>query len=232
MLAKRILLAVFTVLSIISLTANAQETSQYTHPDKHLNEGINLFQKGNFVAAQKEFTTASQKANRNEIHVKGEAEFYIALCAIELFNEDAEYLMRTFINNYPDNQKVNVGHFELAKLRYREKKYADAIYWFDKTKRNGLDSDQKAEYFFKLGYSHFMENDLEMANRNFYELKDIKNMYSAPATYYYSHIAYKQKNYATALKGFEKLSNDETFAPVVPYYITQKIGRASCRERV
>ncbi|MDD2549793.1 MAG: tetratricopeptide repeat protein [Bacteroidales bacterium] len=221
MLSKRILLVVLTALSIITLNVNAQETSQYTHPDKHLSEGVNLFQKGNFVAAQNEFIAASKLANRNEVHVKGEAEFYIALCAIELFNADAEYLMRTFINHYPDNQKVNVGHFELAKLRYREKKYADAIYWFGETNRNGLNSEQKSEYFFKLGYSHFMRKDMELASRNFYELKDTKNMYSAPATYYYSHIAYQQKNYATALKGFEKLSNDETFAPVVPYYITQ-----------
>ncbi|HPI71715.1 MAG TPA: tetratricopeptide repeat protein, partial [Tenuifilaceae bacterium] len=49
----------------------------------------------------------------------------------------------------------------------------------------------------------------------------VQNKYAAPATYYYSHIAYEQKNYATALRGFEKLSTDETFSSFVPYYISQ-----------
>jgi TolA-binding protein len=206
---------------VIGWGAMAQETVHHTHPDKYLRDGIDLYEKGSFVSAQKQFELASKHSNPNELHIKGEAEFYNALCAIELFNEDAEYLMRTFINNYPDNQKVNTGYFELAKLRYRERKYNDAVYWFGQTNRNGLDADQRAELLFKLGYSQFMLNEPDLAGRAFFEIKDIKNKYSGPATYYYSHIAYDQKNYATALKGFEKLSNDETFAPLVPYYISQ-----------
>ncbi len=221
MLVKSVRVFALVVISMLYFGAMAQESVHHTHPDRYLSEGIDLFQKGNYVSAQKQFQLASKYASVHELHLKGEAEFYNALCAVELFNSDAEYLMRTFINNYPDNHKVNVGIFELAKLRYRERKYRDAIYWFGQTNRNGLDADQKAEYLFKLGYSHFMQESFDQANRAFFEIKDTKNKYSAPATYYYSHIAYDQKNYATALKGFEKLSTDETFAPLVPYYIAQ-----------
>lgn len=221
MFAKSLRALAAATLIVMGCATMAQETVYHTHPDKYLRNGIDLFEKGNFASAQKQFELATKHANRNELHIKGEAEYYNALCAIELFNEDAEYLMRTFINSYPDNQKVNLGYFELAKLRYRERKYKDAIYWFGQTNRNGLDSDQKAEYLFKLGYSHFMQDNFDLAGRAFFEIKDTQNKFAAPATYYYSHIAYDQKNYATALRGFEKLSNDETFAPLVPYYISQ-----------
>jgi len=206
---------------LFALHVTAQEAKQQSQPDMLFNKGIELFEKGNYVSAQKHFKEFSQLAPINQIHLKGEAEFYYALCAIELFNNDAEYLIRTFINSYPDNQKVNVAFFQLAKLRYRERNYSDAIYWFNQTNRNGLSFEQKAELLFKMGYSQFMLNEFDLASRAFFEVKDTKNKYSSPATYYYSHIAYTQRNYATALKGFQKLSNDETFSPLVPYYIAQ-----------
>lgn len=209
------------LICILPLGVAAQQSLIHSHPDKHLAKGIELFEKGNFVSAQQEFQLASRLSNPNELHLRGEAEFYNALCAIELFNEDAEYLIRSFINNYPDNQKVNSAYFELGKLRYRERKYTDALYWFSQTIRNGLDPEQRAELLFKVGYSHFMLDEIDAASRAFFEIKDTRNKFSSPATYYYSHIAYTQKNYATALRGFQKLSDDETFSPLVPYYISQ-----------
>jgi TolA-binding protein len=221
MLKQTVSIAFILFLCSFSFNASAQESVFHTHTDKYFRKGIELFEKGNYVSAQQHFQNAVKHSNPNELHVRGEAEFYNALCAIELFNQDAEYLIRSFINNYPDNQKVNVAFFELAKLRYRERKFKDAIYWFGQTNKNGLDSDQRAELLFKLGYSYFVQDEFELASRSFFEIKDKKNKYSSPATYYYSHIAYNQRNYATALKGFEKLSTDETFAPLVPYYISQ-----------
>lgn len=221
MLSPLVRYVLLCALGLIALHVPAQEAKQLSQPDMLFNKGIELFEKGNYVSAQKHFKEFSQLTPTNQIHLKGEAEFYYALCAIELFNNDAEYLIRTFINSYPDNQKVNVAFFELAKLRYRERKYSDAIYWFNQTNRNGLSFEQKAELLFKMGYSQFMLNELDLASRAFFEVKDTKNKYSSPATYYYSHIAYTQENLATALKGFQKLSNDETFSPLVPYYIAQ-----------
>ncbi len=209
------------LLILVAFSSIAQQSVKHIHPDEHFRKGIELFEKSNYVSAQKHFILASKTSSLNEYHIRGEAEFYNALCAIQLFNDDAEYLIRTFISNYPDNQKVNVAYFELAKLRYREKKYADAIYWFGKTNKNGLGSEQRAEFLFKLGYSHFVQEEYDLASRAFFEIKDIKNRYAGPATYYYAHIAYTKENYATALKGFEKLSDDKTFATLVPYYITQ-----------
>ncbi len=221
MLKRHFKLYSICVAILITQYATAQQTPIYTSSHKYLLKGIELFEKANFVAAQQHFELAANSFDLTQIQLKGEAEYYKALCAVELFNNDAEHLMRSFINNYPDNQKVNDAYFDLGKLRYREKKYKDAIYWFNQANRNSLGQEKKDELLFKLGYSYFSTDDSENAKRCFFEVKDTYNRYAAPATYYYSHIAYAEKSYATALKGFEKLKDDETFASLVPYYISQ-----------
>ncbi len=55
----------------------------------------------------------------------------------------------------------------------------------------------------------------------FSEIKDIDTEYTPPAVYYFSQIAYEQKMYQTALEGFMRLKNDETFGAIVPFYIVQ-----------
>ena len=157
---KFFILALSFVMLQTSTILYSQETLNYTHPDKLYRKGLELFEKGNFVSAQQHFKLAATKFDPKEVHQRGESEFYNALCAIELFNEDAEYLIRNFINNYPDNQKVNLAFFELGKLRYREKKYKDAIYWLTQADRGAFSKEQRSELLFKLGYSYFMVKEI------------------------------------------------------------------------
>ena len=84
-----------------------------------------------------------------------------------------------------------------------------------------LDEDQKQEYYFKLGYSHFRNENLKAARDAFYEIINSDGQYQAPALYYYSHIAYTEKSYQTALEGFTRLKTDPNFKEEVPYYIAQ-----------
>lgn len=199
----------------------AQESSSYTHPSLSFRKGLELYQRGLYGDAQKMFEKVHDELGPGTSQYKSDAEFYRAMCAIELTNDDAEFLIGSFINNYPESQKVNEAYFEMGKLRYGEKKYHNALYWFEKIDRNALSSDKKSEFQFMTGYSEFSINNYDAANKAFYDIKDTDNKYASPATYYYSHIAYQQKKYATALKGFQKLQDDPTFSPVVPFYITQ-----------
>ncbi len=220
-MAIRKKIAFLFMLLFAGTVAFGQQTASYTHPDKLYNRALELFNKEKYAAAQKQFSLSSKEYAGQNTQKLALSEFYKALCAVRLFNNDAEFLITTFINTFPENQKVNEAYFELAKLRYRQERYADAISWFDKVDHNGLVEEDRAEFFFKLGYSCFALENYERASKSFFEIKDTDNKYNAPATYYYSHIAYIQQNYATALKGFERLKEDEVFAPLVPYYIVE-----------
>jgi tetratricopeptide (TPR) repeat protein len=63
---------------------------------------------------------------------------------------------------------------------------------------------------FKLAKEWFMKEQYSKAKPLFAEIKDIENTYAAPATYYYSHIAYLEKKYEIALEGFKKFSKNST----------------------
>jgi len=126
-----------------------------------------------------------------------------------------------FIYGYPESPKVKLAHFHLGRYKFRKKKYDEALYWLAKIDIYDLSDDELAEYYFKTGYSQFRENQLDKASKSFYEIKDADTKYTAPARYYYAHIAYLQKKYESALKTFLSLSEDSKFSPIVPYYITQ-----------
>jgi len=214
-------LLVVIVILLCNNSIRAQESFIFNNPDKAYKTGLELFEKEKFGVAQKHFRNAMENYGDAQPEFKANARYYEALCAMELFNEDAEYLISTFIAEYPENSKVNQARFHMGRFQYRQKKYRAAIHWLTQIEKRQLDTDERAEYYFKLGYSYFMQGNFDEASSAFYEIKDVNTKYTAPALYYYSHIAYEEENYETALQGFQRLSNNETFAPVVPYYITQ-----------
>jgi len=218
---KYIKILAISFLMTIGLGSFAQKSMIYTDPDLEYKTGLELFEKQKYGVAQKHFQNAIECYGDLNIEFKANSEFYSALCAIELFNEDAEYLISKFIAERPENSKVNAAYFHMGKFQYRQKQYHQAIKWFNELNKDKLNEEEKDELYFKLGYSYFMRKKYDKASSTLYEIKDVDTKFSAPATYYYSHIAYQNKNYETALQGFKKLSENQTFAPVVPYYITQ-----------
>lgn len=164
------------------------------------------------------FVKASFDAASLEV---AEAEYLAAVCAARLFNTDAEYRMNKFKANHPDNPSVNSGWLELADNFYQAKNYRSARRYYDRVDRLELTDEQLPAYFFKAGYSHFMEGDRDKAMLFFSELMDIDTEYSRPAIYYFSYIAYERKMYRTAYDGFIRLRGDESFGDIVPFYIVQ-----------
>src|SRR6185369_9923706 len=130
----------------------------------------------------------------------------------------------------------------LARYNYRKKKFKEAKDYFNYVDVYDLTPEEKAELRFKRGYSYFElsqkgDNEpteattdnkspneikfnaytnpsfLDSAKKDLYDIKDIDTRYTYPAKFYYSHIAYTQQNYETALQGFLQIKNDEDFGP-------------------
>lgn len=208
------------VLCLSLLLGKAQKTAAYIDKESLLKDGLELFDKKQYLAAQKSFIDyLNQKVTPSLL--KTDAEYYAAACAIELFHKDGEWRMREFITNHPESNKVNGAWFYLGKSSYRKKKHEETIKNFEKVDIYKLTKDDLAELYFKRGYSYLETGNPEKAKADFYEIKDVDNKYIYPALYYFSHINYNEKNYETSLAGFTKLVGNETFGSVAPYYITQ-----------
>lgn len=198
----------------------AQKTQLYLDKDATYKTAMELFDKKQYTAAQKAFVDYMALVKGNTL-LKTDAEYYAAACGIELFHKDGEWRMKEFIERHPESNKVKWGYFYLGKSNFRKKKYEESIQFLEKVDIYDLSKDNLAELYFKRGYSYFVTKNFEKSKTDLFEIKDVDNKYAHPANYYYSHILYQEKKYETALQGFNRLLNNETFGSVVPYYITQ-----------
>ena len=212
---------VLVFLLLLPFMAEAQKTLIYENPSMEFNIAMELFQKEKYGTAQKKFINVSKMlADKNSL-MQADADYYAALCAMELFHNDAESRLLNFISDYPENEKVGIAYFQLGRFQYRKKAYRDVISSFTKVNPLVLNQNELSEYYFKLGYSYFRSKKMEEAKKNLFQARNRQSRYTAPATYFYSHISYSEGSYETALKGFQTLSDDEMFKALIPYYITQ-----------
>jgi len=205
----------------------SQKTFIYSDPYKSYKTGQELFDKEKYSSAQYYFKEVINKFNNPQDEIRINAEYYFAVCALKLYHRNVETILSRFALDHPDHPKSKNIYFQLGKHYYQTKKFKKSIEFFEKVDQYDLSVSDQNEYLFKLGYSKFMKKNLEESKVLFNELLQRKTDYEVPTTYYYSHIAYSEGKYQTALEGFRKISRNKMFKPIIPYYITQILYQQS-----
>lgn len=214
----------FLIVSLVlfcNIAAIGQQTQAYNEMETLWGTAKDLYEKSMYVPAQKLFTQVLMHQGQEYSAYKDDAAYYVAMCAMNLFNKDAEYQITSFIEDHPESNNSNDATFQMANFNFRNKNYKDAIEWYEKTERISLTADEQSEYFFKLGFSHFARKDFDRAAKAFYESKADKTVYGPMSLYFYSHIKYIGEQYQTALIGFLELEKSSAFASIAPFYISQ-----------
>lgn len=211
-----------------ALSARAQQDPSY-QVYRTYHTALDLLNKGKYVAAAEQFRlversrlkTSTQPQFESELSLTREnAQYYEALCALELGNDDAESLFLKFIKDHPENPLSKVAYFQIGRSYFKQGKFADALRWFDKVQAGELSGPENTEYKFQKGYAYFETNDYKNAQLLFAEVKNKRSPYTEDATYYFAYIAYLNKDYHLALANFEKLRNSKKYQDSYPYYIT------------
>jgi TolA-binding protein len=193
------------------------------------NTATDLLNKGEYVAAAEQFRlieqstikTSTQPGFESQLSlVKENAQYYEALCALELENDDAQSMFLRFIKEHPENPLVKLAYFQIGKSYSKQEKFAEAIQWFDKITADDLTGIENSEYKFRKGYAYFVTNDYKNAQELFSEVKGRRSVYTEDATYYFAYIAYMNKDYHLALANFLRLKNSKKYRNSYPYYIT------------
>jgi len=184
-------------------------------------DGLDLFQKEKYLPAQENFQNTMEAIANPQSEIRIDAQCYHAICALKLFHDDAEVLLKRFIESHPENTQQCGAIFNLGRYYFRKRDYYELILLFRELDPLDLSVEERAEYNFKLGYALLQEEQKDKAAQYFYEIKDSDNTYVTPARYYYAHLSYESKKYQTALEDFKKIEKDAQFGPLVPYYITQ-----------
>ncbi|HOY72773.1 MAG TPA: tetratricopeptide repeat protein, partial [Tenuifilaceae bacterium] len=163
---------------ILSLTlaaafslAHGQETSISTREEALFAKAFELYQKGLYASSQKTFQKFLSEYSSDVVaQLRTDAEFYSAICAIELNNNDAEYLLGRFIQNHPESQYIDLAYFVMGKRQYQQKNFTSSIYWLSMIDGEGLDREKRYEMQFMLGYCYFMTNDFDLPALSIAEL--------------------------------------------------------------
>ncbi|MDB5133025.1 MAG: tol-pal system protein YbgF, partial [Mucilaginibacter sp.] len=188
-----------------------------------------LLDKGKYAAAAEQFRlveqykykTTTQSQFESELSLtKENAQYYEALCALELGNDDAESMFLRFIKEHPENPLTKLAYFQVGRYYSKQEKYTDALVWFNKVSAGDLAGSENTEYKFRKGYAYFATNDYKNAQQLFSQVKNTRSQFTDDATYYFAYIAYLNKDYHLALANFEKLKKSKKYESSYPYYIT------------
>jgi TolA-binding protein len=220
-------IAFFTPLFFVLSSSAQQNPSFQVYRTWHT--ATELLDKGKYAAAAEQFrlveqykyktTTESQFESELSL-TKENAQYYEALCALELGNDDAESMFLRFIKDHPENPLTKLAYFQVGRYYSKQEKYTDALVWFNKVSAGDLAGSENTEYKFRKGYAYFAINDYKNAQQLFSQVKNTRSPFTDDATYYFAYIAYLNKDYHLALVNFEKLKKSKKYESSYPYYIT------------
>lgn len=217
-LYRLISLLIFFV--VLDFQLIAQKSLSLKADDNSWNTAYELFENNNFGASSKAFRNYLKTQDSSYSIMKMKAEYYIAHCSVELLRPTAELEMKLFIEKYPLSNFQQLAYLQMGEMKYREKKYQEALDWFLMVEIYDLDNNQRDNIEFKKAYSYFQIKNYDEAKDLFYNSSNKETIFSSPAKYYYGHIAYTQGKLETALNVFNSLKNDKVFKTIIPYYYT------------
>lgn len=203
----------------LTIGLNAQENKDYQSENLLYQSAKDLFYKKKFASAQKLFEQILEQESDENSELSVAASYHRAVCALELFNRDAEYLLKDFLKKHPDSRWNEDIYFQLGTYSYRKKDHEDVVNWLSKVNPDKLAESEKTAYYFKLGFSYFNIGEKRKALGNFTKIKNVQGDYFYPSNYYYGHLNYEEGRYQNALESFERIQQDDNFKDLVPYYI-------------
>jgi TolA-binding protein len=216
--------ALASVLAGGSHVAVAQHTQVFTAKDKHYHEGVELFDRAKYGAAQEAF--------RKYINLIGDdaktadAQYYYALSGLYLLHPDAEQLILNFTRKFPTHPKTTLANYELGLYYFENKDYKKAVEKLETAPTHLLSIKQNKELEFKLGYSYFANKDFKNAKIWFDKNKTTgfrqeEHRFAFASNYYAGYIAYRDGDYDGAKADLLIAEKNEAYAQIVPYMITE-----------
>ncbi|MBF9238958.1 tetratricopeptide repeat protein [Hymenobacter sp. BT683] len=222
-------LALAAALSAVApVAAHAQQTQVFAADERFFQEGLELFDRGQYGAAQEAFRqylavepVRSSQASPISADRTADAEYYYAVSGLYLLHPDAEGLILAFADQHPAHPRSAVAYFELGKFYFDQKNYESAIRYFQKVAPDNLSNEQRAESDFKLAYSYFEQKEYEKSRLLFDRSKQVQSEFKYASSYYAGYLAYRAGDFAAARADLGVAEQNDAYKPVVPAIVSQ-----------
>lgn len=209
----------------LSYSAFCQKTSVYSEKTHEFERGLELYDKGVYGSAYSAFENASKVSDENMEPdadlLRLKSQLMMGKSAVRIGKPDAEMLMLNYFRqNVPDALAFEAV-MDLGNYYYDQRKYEEAISFYEMIDPSTLSDDQRSEIKFKEGYAKFVKKDFSGAKSALSQVRNIKNDRYFDANYYYALSAYYTKDYKSAVESFKKVQDSKRYKSVVPVHIAQ-----------
>ncbi|ATL47978.1 hypothetical protein COR50_12820 [Chitinophaga caeni] len=210
---------------LVPSMTHAQQTKIYTDEDKTFKDAQLLYKEGKYAVALQMFRQVIDEVGyfkeTNRSLVNADAHYYYAVCALKLGQPNAEQVALDYVKMFNNTPREQLLSYELGKYYFHKNQFKEAIPYYENASIDNLSNDEIADAKFELAYCYFNVKDFKKAQPLFASIKEIQNKYYIPANYYYGFIAYYNKQYAEALRSFQRVEKEPKYATIVPYYIAE-----------
>ncbi len=214
---KKIILLV--TLALATQVATAQRTAYHSQPERLFNQGKEMFLEGSYVGAQDLLTRFA--AESDDDYLKEEATYMIAVSSFKRGIENSGNILKEFLDTHPETIHRNEVSFLIGSYHFDKKEWEPAGFWFHQVDLDYLSLSEQEDYSFRTGYTHLQLGNKEEATRYFGLLSQNSRTYRDAADFYLGYIDYSNKNYAEALRRFERLKDHPKYRKKVAFYTAQ-----------
>ena len=193
----------------------AQQSEFNARPENAFTQAEKLFTEKAYAAAQISFKKLSLQNNTSQ-EVKTNAAYYVAICALQMNQIDADTQVLNFTQNYPQSPKKELALLMAGNTFFKNNELKTALNWYQKINEENLSQEKQDELNFNRSYAYMMTEQLKEGKAGFMKLLSSPS-YGAEANYYVGYIAYKQKDYATAEVYLTKASQEQSYEGEASY---------------
>ena len=179
-----ILLAAGCVVRPLAAAAETAETLR-----RLLHRGTELFDAGRWSDARHEFLRARGVLGTTGRYDRQTVDYYLAACAVELGDPEAEAALRSFAQQWPASVYGNDVRFSLASWYCTQGDFDAAAREFAAVDYGALSPRRREQYDIRMGYAAFVSGRRDEAYRLFDRIGS-GSEYADHALYYKSYIDY------------------------------------------
>jgi TolA-binding protein len=213
------------ILLVFTISLKAQLTQTFIEPDASFKQAKLLYQQDQYSLAYplfKLFYSNGIKNSNLPVQVLLESKYYYIICGLQLNDESAVALAKSFIELELDVAHTQLTAYYLGEYYYQKKDYGNALQYFDKTNIANLNNRQIAEMKFHQAYAYFVGQQFDKAKPLFNSIRQLPNDPNfIDANYYYGFLLFNDQKYDEAITFFEIAEKEAAYKNVVPFYLAE-----------
>ena len=225
MISSSIRIGVIFSLLIFVLHAKAQYTQNERSLDYVYQKGVNALHQGDTLTAFQYIESAyhfeAKQENSKENNIE-DINYYYTYLSLVLDKPRAENLAIQYLKSSKNiifNARIN---FFLGQYYFKKQNTLEALNAFDKVSIADLNNKELITLKYLQGYLYFKLGNWDKATNLLNSSRQLKqSQYYTDANYYAGFIALQKKDFTLALSCFEIASNNEAYAILTPFYISQ-----------